>query len=173
MQITKVSAETLTKKNPIVAPVTGPITSFAYTIRGQIKYRFLKPFTPLNGMYIIPAKNVQVNSMNSTTNEVKSVRTGKNGNYTLKVQEGIYSLSVSDIKNTVFLPQRSTVTVSTDLKNINFHGDIKYRLTLAGFKATLRSKAGQAKYNAIYDADNNGVINNQDFLLLKPILFKK
>lgn len=175
LQIGGVNAQTTTGNKPVVtSPITSPITSFTSTIRGQIKYRFLNPLPKINSVYIIPARNVVVKAGTEKTSGGKivqtiSTKTDANGNYVLEVKDDVIILDTviaSDIKQTTFLPQVPKAGV------INFHGDIRYRLTISGFNATKGAKAGDRKYSVEYDADNNGIIDNQDFLLLKPILSK-
>jgi len=167
-QITKVNAQNS------ASPITGPVTSFTSTIRGHITYRFLKQFPKINSVYVIPARNVAIKAEISkdpfgpTIGQI-STKTDMNGNYALEVKDGIIILDTiiaSDVKQTGFLPNAIKTGV------LNFHGDIRYRLSLSGFNAAKGSKAGDRKYSVEYDADNNGRINNVDFRLLKPILSK-
>lgn len=165
----------ITAANAQSAPITSPITSFKSTIRGQIKYRFLKQFPKINSFYVIPARNVVVKAEISkypfgpTVGQI-STKTDTNGKYTLELKDGVFILDTiiaSDIKQTGFLlkaPPKAGI--------INFHGDIRYRLSLPGFKAAKGSRTGEPKYSVEYDANNNGIIDNIDFRLLRPILSK-
>ncbi len=96
--------------------VTSPITYFM--LSGQVTYKYLT--------YVFVAKNVTVTATNYQTNAKTATVTDANGNYSISVTQGQYTVKPHDSRGTVFTPASRFVSViNNSISGLNFQGAYK------------------------------------------------
>lgn len=107
---------------PITAPITSPISYFAYVLGGKINYQYLTfrfiPFWPyLKPVFSLrPAANVNVSALNTQTRVGTFATTDTDGLYSIAVSEtssssAQYNVKASDNLGTYFFPRQRTINV--------------------------------------------------------------
>lgn len=104
------------QQSPLTGPVTTPVTYFS--ISGKVNYIF-------NGIFS-NAANVIISAVNKKTKENFVTLTNTNGEYSLMVKPGLYTVRPSDQLRTHFKPGSKVVDAKTsDAIGINFIGALR------------------------------------------------
>lgn len=111
-QVKAVSAVHL-ESNPLTAPVT------YFLIKGKVNYLWRG--------WLIPARGVKVEAVNTRTNAAWTAGTDAGGSYIIGVEPGEYKVKASDNRNTLFAPAvRIVKVVNSDISNISFFGYLRF-----------------------------------------------
>lgn len=108
------SVNAISSSKLITEPITSPITSATYKIRGKVGFRLLNALHPVAGII--------VKALNSNTSEVQTTQTNSLGEYGFFLKQGAYILSVDDTEHIDFNPNQIQVNLNQNLSGINFKG---------------------------------------------------
>lgn len=114
-QLSVVSASPLKTSSNLVTPVT----SATYALGGNVSFRLFKLVAPVVG--------VVVKSYNSLTGVTYTTATDSSGNYSFSLEDGTYSVSVSNSSSRfVVSPASQSATIKDqDVTGVSFIATIK------------------------------------------------
>lgn len=119
-QVPQVRALTIPVTSPVTAPITLPISNFS--IMGKVVYKQLGRLFG-NMQRIVPVQNAIVTIQNFfDKNQKFTTTTDITGSYGLNVPNGLYKVTVSDGKQTFFVPPLRVVNVKKKGAVANFEG---------------------------------------------------
>jgi len=120
LQVPKVSAQVLPISSPVTSPITLPVTNFA--VSGKVVYKQLGRLFS-NMQRVVPVQGAIVTIQNFfNKNQSFTTTTDSSGNYGINVPTGHYKVTVSDGKNSIFVPPLRIVNVKKKGATANFQG---------------------------------------------------
>lgn len=109
--------------SPLTSPITPPLTSFAFMIKGKISIKHIS-FASWFSRFV-PAQDIRVKLQNVKTHDTQTVQTDSNGIYTFLVEDkGWYKVApqiTNAIGDIVAPPLRFVVLNKHDKLHEDFH----------------------------------------------------